>query len=352
MNKKIILYSINTEFVLCISILLFELFKKLDYYPIWLILKGNDNRFNGVSLDKLPGEVFVFKNELNSMNTKPELGFLKYINIFRVDEFVHQNPYNIANLLLEQLIKSKNHNVSLTYISDSIALDVNPRLRTLLVSNLYLNYRRFLHLFYWLPLVVSSPRKYSCNVTHYIALNRIESSDAKFTSFKEILNNAKNNKLLKAVFDYRFNDDYDIYFFTQPVLQQSSFSESTKSEYKKLLEFLSDHAQENKVRLLLKVHPGEDSSTYIKYKNDYCSIFYNNNLPAELLFSIITNKKIMSCFSAVSTLDFSGRNQHYWLNSIIKYNPKTSFENSNIVYLSSYNDLKQQFDEISTRKIV
>lgn len=349
-KKKTILFSINTEFVLCIAMLYYEFYKRQNSSPVWYILKGNDNRFGNVKLDKLPGKVFVFKNELNSTTTKPEVGFIKHLNNFKIDEFVHQNSYSIANLLLEQKIKSINPNLLVTYISDSIALNVKPRTRTLLVTNMYLNFRRFFHSYYRLPLSITPPHKYINKVNSYVASNKLNTSNAKFLSFEKVFSNAKDSKLIKDVFTYSFTDDYDIYFFTQPILLHSSFSENTKSEYKKLLKFISQQAEKNKVSVLLKIHPGEDSKNYAEYVNSYCNIFYNSNIPAELLFNTISKKKIMSCFSSISTLDFSGRNQHFWLYPIIGHIPRINFENTNIVSLKDYNGLKKLFNEIYTRE--
>lgn len=340
MEKKIILFAVNTEFVLSISLLYFEQFKEMkDYYPVWFILKGNSNRFKHVNLDKLPGDKFEFWNNLNTQVLRPDLSFLEILKNYKVFEFVHQNSLNISNILLEKKIKKSNPSVDTTYISDSIALSVETRQRTVRVSSIYLNYRKLVNGLYTLPAKLLRPIKYIGDVDNYINIEKIEATSAKFFSFKELLSKTSKSKFLSLVFNFPEEIDYDIIFFTQPILEHTSFSDDKKKDYRNILEIISKTAEQFHKNTLIKVHPGESSLWYKKYENKYCKIFENNNLPAELLFTVFSNKKVLSCFSSISVLDFFQSNHHFWLYPLINHFPKFNTDISSITVIKDVESL-------------
>ena len=340
MEKKTILFAVNTEFVMTIALLYYENLKEKEgYYPVWFILKGNSNRFKDLNIDKLPGDKFEFWNNLNTKSLRPDLRFLKVLKNYKVVEFVHQHSLSICNILLEENIKKTNSNVIRTYISDSIGLSAITRKRIVKVSDIYLYYRKLVNGLYYLPNKLLRPIEYIKDVDNYINIDKIEATLAKFISFKEMLSKSSESRLLPLVFNFSVEIEYDIIFFTQPILDHTSLSQDVKERYVNVLDTISKTAELNQKNTLIKVHPGENSLRYKKYENRYCKLFENNNLPAELLFIVFSNKKVISCFSSISVLDFSQNNYHYWLYPLINHSLKLNTDISSITLIKDQDSL-------------
>jgi len=350
MGKKTILFAVNTEFVLSVSILYYEYFKIENHDAIWFILTTGENRFKNINIKMLPGEKYIFRNDLNSFTFCPDLGYIEILKERDIDEFVYQNNYFISNLMIEEFLCSKNKELIKTYISDSIGINARPSLRLILISNVYLNFRRLFNHRFRLPVFIIPTYKYVKGVNVYFSIQQVEKIETEFISFKDLLAKVSMSNLLPRVFDYEFQDDYDIYFFTQPITSISAISQETKNHYVKLVGIISQNAAISQVKVLLKIHPGESPSDYYKFQNKYCKVFDVNNIPAELLFYSIKHKVILSCFSAVSKLDFSKRNYHYWLFPLLNYKPKFRFESKGIGIIDSLEALNNIFNEIPNRE--
>ncbi len=339
MERKIILFSINTEFVFLVALLYYEIYKSKTHHPVWLFLYTSEKRFKNLNLDNLQGEKYFFKDELNSFKKKVDLSFVQIIESMEVDEFVMQNNYKISNLII--LSKLKKCQLNKVFISDSIGLNVKRSLLFMLRQNAYLNFRKFFNGYLTLPLSQYEALNYLKKIDTYINDTPIKNVNANFIAFKELFLHLNQSKWAKNIFKVDLITDYDIYLFTQPI-NKVTFTKEIAENYSSVINQIAHLAKSNNKKLLIKVHPGESHLKYKHLESENCKLYRDSNSPAELLFFNIDKKIILSCFSSVSTLDYSGNNnEHYWFYPLVKHTPKFSGDNSIVNIIKNKKELKK-----------
>lgn len=340
MGTKKIVFALNTEFCLLVALQYLDKYLDETYEPIWVLLKSNE-RFATTQLEALPGKILVVDDHFNTRKLKLDTAWSEAFKGLKAEIFVMQNNYKISSLFLLALLKKTNPKVTTVFISDSIALDVKPAKRIIWVNNVYLNFRRFMNGFFQLPMLIVAADKFiDRSVDIYISKHKNINIKKQHIAFKDMLSNIDKNELCNSVFPFDLSHESSIYFFTQPILEHNSFSKVTKGQYIKVLTGITLLAKKNKIKVLIKVHPSENLNKYLPFENDFCKVFKNNSVPAEVLFTKLKNKKIVSCFSSISTLDFSGKNTHFWFYPLVGHQPSFKYKESDINVFSSFSDLK------------
>lgn len=341
MTKPNVLFAVNTEFCLFVGLLYYKIHLRSDFEPIWYILSNTKNRFKDMDFSILPGQVFFYDDYLNTTKLKCKTSFLKNLKNYDVRIFVHQNNFRVSN----QLIKCKlnSNKTKEVYISDGLGLSVRRSFNFMFKQSLVLNFRRFMTGIFNLPLAHVQSGNYVKKVDTYISFESLQNLNTNYISFKTLFDNFKDFATIKRLFNSEITNDYDIYFFSQPIEKGSNISKKVKKKYRKLLSFLSNAARQNKIKTMFKIHPGEKFEDYLEYKNRYCHINKSKSVPAEVLFYKLNDKKILSCFSSVSTTDFSERNQHFWLYPLINYDP--NIKANKITVLSDFDSLEKLYEK-------
>ena len=311
-------------------------------------MTNSETRFKSIDFNILPGKCFKTKNDLNSKNfyKKESIEFLDFVKTIKFDEIVHQNKNFISNLLIEKYVKKSNKNVSKTFISDSIGINAKEKTIAKIKTYIYLflNFNKFSYKFNLRKIFSYSNylKDYSC----YISINKIENLATHFISFENLLQEINSNSYIKELFIFKIENDFDIIFFTQPILQQSVFSNEVKNNYEKIIkEFIKVTDSLNK-QIRIKVHPSEKVEFYKKYENKNCKVLEINDIPAEILFYNYKNKLIISFFSSISCFDYSNSNKHIWMYPLLKYNPNIKIENNRIQIINKFESLIEEIKKV------
>lgn len=334
-DKQYILFVINTEFVLMVSCLYYELIVQQKYTPVWCILR-TPNRFKGIDIEKLPGEKRIFNDEIETTKWSPDLSFLPWLSNRTYAEICIQNSYKVASQIVLQRFSKKT--TKITFISDSIGLYTQLTPKMVRSFNRKLLYRKYRHGFTKLPVKIIPAKESIKQMNLYISSHILEDVATPFISFNELFNATTNSELCEHLFFLHEDTIAKNWFFTQPIRQHTVFSTEMKACYWEILHQFAKNAQELKIQSVIKVHPGEQLKDYEEFSNPFCRIYPSSNTPAELLFFKMEGKNIFSCFSSISTLDFSGNNNHFWLHPLIGYSPKYAVEFKTIQLLHSFDE--------------
>lgn len=319
MTNKTVVFVLNTPFALLAAIQYYEKYLCGTYSPLWVFMSPDEDRFNKIDgIDNLPGKVYHYKDMLDSWAPRIDTSFLVRLASIKVDMVVLQNLDRIANIYLLSKFKRHNH-IKVILISDGLSLSVRASPKRRMISNVRLNYRRILSLMGGLPIFFPDSKRIIKQIDSYFAAGEIGGCEGNYRRIDDLLHNAGGEGLVESVFRFNFTDNYDVYFFTQPISSQRIISNDSKRRYELLLESLSRWSIQYKKKTLVKVHPSEKVQDYIKYKNEFCDVYMGESIPAELFFIYVAGKKVISCFSSVSITDVQKRNSHYWCYPAIGY---------------------------------
>jgi len=320
-KKNKILFLVNTEYVLLMSLLYYlKNFTERDICPIFIIINSNPNRFKDLNLNDLPGKNYCFPNELISSKINPNREFLKVLEFENIEEIAFQNPHFFVNQIIINGLKKMYPSCLLTLISDSVAIDrILFTRKKLLKYYILLFFRKFVNQFRLLSCSIWTYTKIPYKIDGLIA-HRIMASE-KFYDTTFLLNSLPDNiQLVNKIFNSNIDQflDCDIIFFTQPILNYASISKNNKDKYLELLRIIAGLAEKRRKMVILKIHPGENENAYSEFENEFVRICKNTkNLPAEIIINVISDKSIVSICSSISAYDVKNSNRHFWLNNII-----------------------------------
>lgn len=322
MEKKKCVFLINTEFVLLISLLYtkYELDSAIE--PVFVLIKNSKRRFTGINLEKLPGKVYVFNNEIHSNKIRPDKRYLDLHQLENVVQIHFQNPQDLINSSLVAYFKTKNPETKITLVSDSIAIDrkILTKPRDLFIHYSRLIFRKFINRIPNISLKIWSYHKMPFVPNELIAHKNY--GYANFIDTKILFGKIEESfELLSSV--YQINNEQfkksEILFFTQPNLNYSTYSDEIKKGYINGVKDFSQLAKKYKIPTIIKVHPAENPDVYTPFCNEFVSVDVNSNTPAEILINGLFNKKIVSYWSSISMYDIFNKHQHFWLYKTIGY---------------------------------
>lgn len=311
MTKKKVVFALNTPYALLVAIRYYEEHLLESYSPIWVFISPDIDRFKRISgIGNLPGEVYHYKDVADTWVSKIDISFLEWLGSKKIDLFVMQNLKKISNIFLISKFKRQG-DFSTVLISDGLSLNARRTVRSIIVSNLKLNYRRIVSRMGGLPAFFSEDRVMIKKLDGYFAVSQLDDVIDNYCRIDELFLCGRSG-MVESVFAFSFEDDYDVYFFTQPILKQRAISNVSKENYILLLKKISGWASMHKKRTLIKVHPSEEIEDYVEYCNEFCEVYRGPSIPAELFFLYVNAKPVLSCFSSLSITDTNKRNDHYW----------------------------------------
>ncbi|MGD9992105.1 MAG: polysialyltransferase family glycosyltransferase [Salinivirgaceae bacterium] len=338
---KHVLFLINTEFVLMTSVIYYyEHLKPKGASPIFILLTSNAARFKSVDTTCLPGECHIYKNDLNHSVIFPDREFLKALNYSNVSELIIQNFTFLVNDIAINYYKQKG--AKITFIADSISVDRKLSASAKAKNRFYLALRKRFNGFKYLSKQIYSFTDHGNRIDRYIAHRKVWENIPYF-DIKTLFTKEYN---LLPLFGGNLQtnlDAFDVYLFTQPILEHRAFTDKTKELYIQIIEKIIAVSQEKNIRLLIKVHPGEELTKYQKYKCKTVEVMQNNSIPAEIILNSVKHKKIFSFFSSISLFDYSGANEHFWLFKLIDYTPPGKNSYIGITNIESFKQLIQIF---------
>lgn len=337
-NSKKVLIVVTTEMGLLTALLYYLANLNKRYYPYFVLLKNNEERFQGLNLNFLPGQHEIFVDELGRNIWNPDKRFLAILKEQFVQEIVFQNPLNFITNIIINTYKYEDPSIRLTALSDGLLVSTGISTKNKLILTLRLLHRKYINQFKNLPFFVKHYKDIVSDIDLLIAHEDIGAK--KFLNSNEVLAEIKNYPtILNNVFSMNIQRfvEADIIFFTQPILS-IRLANDIKEKYISFLKNLSTFALENKVYVIMKVHPEEKVDFYMKYENKFVSIDDSKNIPAELILNSISNKAIISMFSSVSLLDAGTALKHYWLYKLIGYDLKIKKNVEHIVTPSNFKE--------------
>jgi hypothetical protein len=333
-------FIINTEYGLLISLLYYkEMLEPKGIIPHFVFFKSSNLRFNGIDFEKLPGKYYIYKNELNNSVIFPNNDFLNFDYNKNVCEIIINNPAFLISQVMLLKIKKNSPLCKTTVLADSAGIDDHITPLRLFYYTLKLYLRRFLN-FYNLPLKFLHYHNFGKYVDLFIAHRNLYNKEFLNSNF--LLAKIHENKyLISDVFKFKIEKylDYKFIFFTQPLINYSFVSNKTKENYLKLLNDLSYISNKNAIKIVLKLHPSENISSYEKYKNEYLTIDEGNNIPAEIIVNALDNKIFLSVSSSSSCFDLTKNNKHFWIGELITN--KKPIIDSSYSYINTFNNYEE-----------
>ena len=335
-----IVFLINTEFVLLVSLIYFLNYKKEAncWKPVFVILRSNPKRFRDLQLDHLPGVVHLYQDNLNTFARKPSRDFTDVLKCVDCAEIVIQNPWNPANQIIYNHFIEASPTCRIVLISDGAVIGKRFTLRELAPLYLRKLYRKYIQQF---PISLAVPT-YTTMMSQADGLIAHQNFGLKeFYDVNTLIKDSKRHaKVLHDVFkvDMQIYRRAQIIFFTQPITQQTTLPELVKQQYVDAVQLMSRLALEHHRLTVVKVHPAENSVLYNPYAHDWFVIAPDTNVPAEIILALIDGVKVVSMWSSISLYDREGRNQHFWLNNAIGHELPPSLNHN--THIKSINDLK------------
>lgn len=345
-NSKKVLIVVTTEFGLLTALLYYLANLNKKYYPYFVLLQNNKERFQGLNLNFLPGQHEIFVDELGRNIWNPDKTFLVILKEQSVQEIVFQNPLNFITNIIINTYKHEDPSICLTALSDGLLISTGISAKNKLILTLRLLHRKYINQFKNLPFFVKHYKNIVSDIDLLIAHEDIGAK--KFLNSNEVLAEIKNYPtILNNVFSMNIQRfvEADIIFFTQPILS-NRFPREVKENYIKLLRNIALFMQNNNIRMLFKVHPEEDVDLYKQFENDHVFVGNNKNVPSEIILHGLKNKVILSMFSSVSLNNHEKSLKHFWLYKLINYELKIKNALSDIEIPSSLNELNHLIFEI------
>jgi hypothetical protein len=336
-----VLFFINTEFVLMASVIYYyEHLKPKRVIPIFILLTSNAARFKSVDTSCLPGDCHIYKNDLNHSVLFPDREFLKALNYQNVSELIIQNFTFLINDIAINYYKRKG--TKITFIADSISVDRKLSASAKAKNRFYLVLRKRFNGFKYLSKQIYSFTDHGNRIDRYIAHRKVW-ENIPYIDIKTLFTKEYN---LLPLFGGNLQtnlDAFDVYLFTQPILEHRIFTDKTKELYIQIIEEMVSFFKAKNLRLLIKVHPGEEINKYQKYQCNTITVLQNNSIPAEIILNSVKHKKIFSFFSSISLFDYSGANEHFWLFKLIDYTPPGKNSYQGITNIVTFKQLVQKF---------
>ena len=320
-SKKCV-FLINTEFVLLISVLYVKYHLSEDLSPVFILIKNSKRRFANLSYESLPGDVYLYENQLHSNILFPSKLFLDIRKLENVNHIHFQNPQDFMNSSLVMFFRKKNPSIYITLVSDSIAIDreILKGIKERFVHYSRLFFRKIINRIPDIPTNTWSYHKMPFVPNELIAHKNYGYDN--FINTKTLFSKVSDNfTLLSKIYkiDEKEFLKAQILFFSQPNLNYTKYSDDVKRRYIDGVKNLATLALENKVCLIIKVHPAEDPKVYYPFINEYVVVDSNSNTPAEIIINGLENKKVVSYWSSVSMYDIFNKHKHYWLYKTIGY---------------------------------
>lgn len=343
-NNSKVIFLLNTEYGLLVALLYYyEVLKNKNLHPIFIFLKTGDNRFKTVSFSDLPGEYKIYKNELNTWKTKPDLTFLESLEYTNVEEIVINNPAFYTNQIFINSYKKKNSNLKLTLLADSVGIDRKITKKDVFNFFLQLCVRKYYNRIKYLNYTYIDYHNVKSYVNLFIAHRNIGVEE--FLDSNSLMKNIKNHSVdIFKIYNVNMQvyENCDILFFTQPIMSLSTIPENEKENYPIILDAISKNSLKYKKRVLFKLHPAENKEMYKKYTHEFLNIDENPNVPAEVIVNSIENKIMASVYSSASSFDTNKQNKHYWFFKI--FSGKEPYIHESYNYIESINS----YDELET----
>lgn len=345
-KKEVCLFIINTEFVLLVSLLYYflALKNKVNVKPVFVFIKVSSFRFNNINFDFLPGDSYVYLNELNESVLFPDKKFLDVLKIKDVTHIVFQNPQAFTNQCIVNYFKKMNPNLRLTLVSDSIAIDrkILNTFKEKFIAYAKLYFRKYINRIPYLTNTIWTYHSYKYRPDELIAHRNFNYSTFYDTNDLFALIPSYIDELTK-IFNINIEAyaKSDIIFFTQPNHLYTKYPTSVKEGYINGVKYLFQLAQKHKKLITVKVHPSENIDYYKSLANEYVVVDTNSNTPAEIIINGISGKKIVSYFSSISIYDIQKKNKHYWLYKTIGHKLPSNYEYEFITYIDSINDIEK-----------
>jgi len=341
-DEKKIVFFINTEYVLLVSILYYYEYIDTEVKPVFVFLSHpfGKKRFRNICFDELPGYHYYFTNEMNNFTFHPNREFEQITSLKNVSEIVFQNPHFIINQYYFNFFSKQN--VSKTLVSDSIAIDRNFFTFKFLINNYFkLFIRKFINRIPYIKFKIYSYKKMA-TISDKLIAHRNIGSQTFINSIDLLKKICSHTEILEKVFNintYEYSKA-DIIFFTQPILNHHYFKAEVRKGYLKVIQRIIEIVEEKKKKIVFKVHPGEDAEFYkLNFKSNCLFIDDITNTPAEIILNSIKNKIILSFWSSVSLFDVNQNNQHYWLYKLLDYRLKGEKEYKMITTINSFEEI-------------
>lgn len=353
-DEEKILFVVNTEFALLIAILHYLENLSQSGQAVFIILKWNDTRFKNISFDHLPGEYYLFKNDMTESAIFPDRQFEQILYMKNVTQIVFQHHYDVLTQMIMQRYLKENNSIPLTVINDGLTKSIDikglPRLKLLckMLFRKYFNGYRLL-----------SFKRYRLDIRSYINCYIADENIGveHFINVNNLLSNIlKYEKKIRNI--YNFNDglqnfeNQTMIFFTEPIKTDPYLTNNQRELYIKVLYALSNLAKTKKIPMVLKIHPQEDCDEYRKFTNEFVTIHTNKNVPAEVILKLIKKKLIISMMSSLSLYE-DKQNKHFWLYKLMNYEIDESKEKKFIIIPDDFETFqKQTLQYMEQRKVL